>query len=76
VLRKVFEWTYKCQQEFEGLKAYLASMLLLSLSKPREESYLYLVVSPYAVSLALIREEGKIQKPIYYTSKVLRGVEE
>ena len=32
-------------------------------------------MTPYAVSSALIREEGKVQKPIYYTSKVLRGVE-
>lgn len=27
------------------------------------------------MSLALIREEGKVQKPVYYTSKVLRGAE-
>ena len=50
----------ECQQAFEGLKAYLASMLLLSPSKPGEELYLYLVVSPHVVSSALIREEGKI----------------
>ena len=49
VLRKVFEWTDECQQAFEGLKAYLASMSLLSLSKPREELYLYLAIPPYAV---------------------------
>ena len=27
------------------------------------------------VSSALIREEGKVQKPVYYTSRALRGVE-
>ena len=32
-------------------------------------------MSPHAVSWTLIREEGKVQKPIYYTSKALRGVE-
>ena len=32
-------------------------------------------MSPYATSSALIREEGKIQKPLYYTSKALRGDE-
>ena len=37
--------------------------------------FLYLVVTPHAVSSALIREEGKVQKPMYYTSKALRGAE-
>ena len=76
VLRKSFEWIDECQQAFEGLKAYLASMLLLSPTKPGEELYLYLAVSPHVVSSTLIREEGKIQKPINYTSKVLRGAKE
>ena len=75
VLRKEFEWMDKCQQAFEDLKAYLASTLLLNLSKPREELYLYLAMSPHAVSSALIKEEVKVQKPIYYTSKALRGAE-
>ena len=37
--------------------------------------FLYLAVTPHAVSSALIREEGKAQKPVYYTSRALRGVE-
>ena len=40
-----------------------------------EELYLYLVVTPHAVSLALIREEGRVQKSAYYTSLALRGAE-
>ena len=44
-LRKSFEWTDECQKAFEGLKKYLSSPPLLSLSKPGEELYLYLVVS-------------------------------
>lgn len=75
ILRKAFECTDECQQAFKDLKPYLASTLLLSPSKPGEELYLYLAVSPHAVSSALIREEGKIKKPIYYTSKALRGAE-
>lgn len=66
----------ECQQAFEGLKAYLASTALLSPSKPGEELYLYLVVSLHIVILALIREEGKVQKPVYYASKALGRVEE
>ena len=60
---------------FEDLKAYLDSTPLLSPSQPGEEIYLYLVVSPHAISSALIKEEGKVQKPVYHTSKVLRGAE-
>ena len=48
---------------------------MLSPSIPGEELYLYLAVSPHAVSSALIREEGKVQKPIYYTSPALKGAE-
>ena len=36
---------------------------------------MYLAMTPHAVSSTLIREEGMVQKPIYYTSKALRGVE-
>ena len=75
ILKKAFEWTEECQKAFQDLKAYLAATPLLSPSIPSEELYLYLVVSPHAASSMLIREEGKIQKPIYYTSRALRGAE-
>ena len=38
-----------------------------------EELYLYLAVTPHAVNLALIKEERKVQKPVYYASRALRG---
>ena len=75
ILRKVFEWTDECQKAFQDLKVYLTTALLLSPSILGEELYLYLAVSPHAVSSALIRKEGKVQKPVYYTSRALRGVE-
>ena len=40
-----------------------------------EELYLYLAVTPHAVSSTLIREEGRVQKPVYYTSRALRRAE-
>ena len=40
-----------------------------------EKPYLYLVVSNRAVSSALIREEGNVQKPVYYTSQAFQGAE-
>ena len=75
-LKKSFEWTAECQQAFEDLKAYLSSPPLLSPSQPREELFLYLAVSPTAVSVALVREENKVQKPVYYASRALRDAEE
>ena len=35
-----------------------------------------MVVSPIAVSAALIREEDGVQKPVYYASRAPRGAEE
>jgi ribonuclease HI len=75
-LKKAFEWTDECQQAFEELKKYLTEPPLLSPSKQGEELYLYLAVSPTAVSSALIREEERRQLPVYYTSRALRGAEE
>ena len=75
-LKKSFEWTAECQQAFEKLKAYLSAPLLLSPSQPSEDLFLYLAVSLTTVSAALIREEEKMQKPIYYTNQALRKAEE
>ena len=54
---------------------YLVAAPLLSPFVMGEDLFLYLAVTPHAVSLALIREEEKVQKLVYYTSKVLRGAE-
>ena len=75
-LKKSFKWMAKCQQAFEDLKSYLSSPPLLSPSKLREELFLYLAVSSAAISVALVRKEDRVQKPIYYTSRALRGAEE
>ena len=66
----------ECQQAFEDLKAYLSSPPLLSPSKLGEELFLYLVIFPATVSVALVREEDEVQKPVYFTSRALRGAEE
>ena len=73
VLKKAFQWTDECQKAFQDLKMYLVVAPLLSPSVMGEELFLYLAVTPHVVSSALIREEGKVQKPVYYTSKALRG---
>ena len=55
-------------EAFQALKDYLSKPSLLSLSIEGEDLFLYLVVSQTAVSSALIREELKVQKLLYYTS--------
>ena len=75
VLKKAFEWTDECQRAFQDLKTYLTATPLLSPSVLGEELYLNLTVTPHAVSSTLVREEGRVQKPVYYTSRALRGAE-
>ena len=69
-MKKSFEWTTECQQVFEDLKAYLSSPPLLSPSKPGEELFLYLAVSPTVVSAALVREEDRVQKAVYTLARL------
>ena len=75
LLKRAFEWTDEYQKTFQDLKTCLTKAPLLCPSVSGEELYLYLAITPHAISLALVRKEGKIQKPVYYTSKALRGAE-
>ena len=47
------------------------------LSKPieGEKLYLYLAISDEAINVALVREEEKVQWPVYYVSTRLLGIE-
>ncbi|XP_073112239.1 uncharacterized protein [Elaeis guineensis] len=60
---------------FEESKQYLSSPPLLAKPQSNEELLLYLTVSLVVISAVLVQEEGWIQKPIYYTSKILHDVE-
>ncbi|GFY88793.1 hypothetical protein Acr_06g0007330 [Actinidia rufa] len=57
------------------LKEYLGSPPLLTVPTTGEDLYVYLSISPTVVSVVLILEEDQVQRPIYYVSKVLMGVE-
>jgi len=69
VLKKAFQWTDECEEALAKLKEYLTKPPLLSPLMMGEKLYLYLAVSNTIVSLALIRQEGNIQKLVYYTSQ-------
>jgi hypothetical protein len=76
ILKKAFTWSEECKEVFIKLKECLINPLLLSRPTEGEILYLYLVVSPSAVSSALIREDVGVHKLVYFTSKALHGVEE
>ncbi|KAF5468865.1 hypothetical protein F2P56_012977 [Juglans regia] len=75
VLKKARESDARCEEAFSQLKEYLVKPPLLSHTKLGEPLSLCLVVTPDAVSAALVREKGKEQKPVYYVSRALKGVE-
>ncbi|XP_024030694.1 uncharacterized protein LOC112094325 [Morus notabilis] len=66
---KPFVWTEECEQAFQQLKEHLGKPPLLSKPTTGEVLSLYLAVSEDTVSSVLIREEKKVQMPVYYTSK-------
>ncbi|XP_024030692.1 uncharacterized protein LOC112094323 [Morus notabilis] len=70
-----FEWTPQCEEAFQKLKEHLGKPSILSKPNPDEELSLYLSVSQHAVSSVLIREEERVQLPIYYVSKRLLNAE-
>ncbi|XP_077228380.1 uncharacterized protein LOC143861327 [Tasmannia lanceolata] len=72
---KDFRWTEECQTAFDQLKLYLQELPLLSKPVPREDLYLYLAVGSAAVSSMLVRQEGQMEQPIYYVSRVLHDAE-
>ena len=74
-LKKAFAWTEECETAFQKLKHYPSNPPLLSPSKENKDLFLYLVVFVIAVSVALIREENRVQLPVYYVSQAFQGVE-
>ena len=72
---KDFQWTEECVLAFEELKQYLSRPPVLSRPEKEEVLYVYLAVTDYAISLVLVRNESRVQRPVYYVSKSLYEVE-
>ena len=73
--KRNFEWTPDCIEAFQNLLNHLEKPLILSKPVDHEELFVYLVVSSNAISSALVREEDKVQRPVYYVSKKLAATE-
>ncbi|XP_065636481.1 uncharacterized protein LOC136070440 [Quercus suber] len=72
---KGFEWFEECATAFQQLKDYLARPPIMSKPEADEVLYAYIAVANHAVSLVLIRDNGGVQKLVYYVSKSLHEVE-
>ena len=79
VLKKAFHWDAHYEEVFTTLKTYLRSPppppILVSPSEG-ELLTLYLAIFGFSTSAALVRERDRVQQPVYYCSKALRGAEE
>ena len=57
------EWGEEQSKAFKELKKYLSTTSILSALEDGEDLFLYLAVSKVVVSVVLVREENKKQKP-------------
>ena len=73
-LKQPFVRTDDYKTTFQKLKRYLSNLPLLSPSKEGKDLFLFLVVLATVVSIVLIREESKVQRPVYYVSQASQGV--
>ena len=76
VLKKAFQWDAHCEEAFTALKTYLSSPPILVSPSKGELLTLYLAVSDFSTSAVLVRDKDKVQQPVYYCSRALRGAEE
>ena len=76
VLKKAFQWDTKCEEAFSALKTYLSSPPILVSPTEGELLTLYLAVSDFSTSVVLVRDKERVQHPVYYYSRALRGAEE
>ena len=74
-LKEAFTWIDDCEAAFQELKRYLSNSSLLSPSKEAEDLFLYLAISATMLSIALIQEESRVQRPVYYISQAFWKVE-
>ncbi|KAM2670940.1 hypothetical protein EV1_006813 [Malus domestica] len=70
--KKYNTWTDECAKAFKNLKDYMSKAHLLSKPEVGDILIIYLSVSTSAVSSVLIRNDGNVQRPLYYASKALQ----
>ena len=76
VLKRAFQWDEKYKEAFTALKTYMSSPPILVSPSKGELLTLYLAVLDLATNAAPVRERDRVQQPVYYCSRAVRGVEE
>ncbi|XP_072060402.1 uncharacterized protein [Arachis hypogaea] len=70
-----FEWNDDCEKAFSKLKTTLSQPPILQKPLQGEDLFLYLSVTDWAISSALVTERKKVQHPVYFVSKTLQHAE-
>ncbi|GJR50972.1 reverse transcriptase domain-containing protein [Tanacetum coccineum] len=73
--KKDFTWTREAGKAIEEMKRYIEKLPTLIAPKAGENLIVYLAASKECISVVLMAEKGKYQRPIYFVSKVLQGAE-
>ena len=69
------EWMDGCQNAFDEIKHYLTQPPILSNPQPKEQLYMYLAVSDWAISIVLFHSLlHKEQRPVYFISRAMANV--
>ncbi|KAM1496140.1 hypothetical protein ACFX13_031213 [Malus domestica] len=68
-------WIDEYAEAFKNLKYYMSKASLLSKPEVGDTLIIYLSVSASAVSSVLIRNDGNVERPVYYASKALQDAE-
>ena len=76
VLKKAFQWDAHCEEAFTTLKTYMSSPPILVSPPEGELLTMYLAVSDFSTSVVLVKDKDRVQRPVYYCSRALRGAEE
>jgi len=70
-----FAWTNECEEAFTKLKEYLGSPPILGKPIPGTPIRLYFVITDRVMSSVILQDQDRVQKPVYFVSKVLQGPE-
>ena len=76
ILKKAFHWDAHYEEAFTALKTYLSSPPVLVSPSEGELLTLYMAISDFSTSAVLVRERDRVQQPVYYYNRALRGAEE
>lgn len=66
-----FNCTATCEEALQLVKQYVKNFLYLTILYLKEPLYLYLAMSHKAISVVLVLEQEKKQKPVYFVSRAL-----